>query len=99
VRSGALRSAHDIAEGGIAVALAECCIAGSIGAAVTLPNGIDPFAEALGQGFIVSGPAEALAEMTVIGRVGGSELAIDGELAVAVSELRDACEHGLAKLV
>jgi phosphoribosylformylglycinamidine synthase len=99
VRSGALHSAHDIAEGGIAVALAECCIAGSIGAAVTLPNGIDPFAEALGQGFIVSGPAEALAEMTVIGRVGGSELAIDGELAVAVSELRDACEHGLAKLV
>jgi phosphoribosylformylglycinamidine synthase len=99
VRSGALHSAHDIAEGGIAVALAECCIAGSIGAAVTLPNGIDPFAEALGQGFIVSGPAEALAEMTVIGRVGGSELAIDGELAVAVSELRDAREHGLAKLV
>ena len=99
VRSGALRSAHDIAEGGIAVALAECCIAGSIGATVTLPNGIDLFAEALGQGFIVSGPAAALAEMTVIGRVGGSELAIDGELALAVSELRDAREHGLAKLV
>ncbi len=99
VRSGALRSAHDIAEGGIAVAVAECCIAGSIGATVTLPNGIDPFAEALGQGFIVSGPAQALAEMTVIGRVGGSELAIDGELALAVSELRDAREHGLAKLV
>ena len=29
---GALHSAHDIAEGGIAVALAECCIAGGIGA-------------------------------------------------------------------
>ena len=99
VRSGALRSAHDIAEGGIAVALAECCIAGSIGATVTLPNGIDLFAEALGQGFIVSGPAAALADMTVIGRVGGSELAIDGELALAVSALRDAREHGLAKLV
>jgi phosphoribosylformylglycinamidine synthase II len=99
VRSGTLRSAHDIAEGGIAVALAECCIAGSIGATVTLPNGIDPFAEALGRGFIVSGPAEALAEMTVIGRVGGAELAIDDELALAVSELRDAREHGLAKLV
>ena len=95
---GALRSAHDIAEGGVAVALAECCIAGSIGATVTLPNGTtrSPRARA---GFIVSGPAEALAEMTVIGRVGGSELAIDGELALAVSELRDAREHGLAKLV
>ena len=28
VRSGAFTSAHDIAEGGVAVALAECCIAG-----------------------------------------------------------------------
>ncbi|MGZ4255649.1 MAG: phosphoribosylformylglycinamidine synthase subunit PurL [Solirubrobacteraceae bacterium] len=99
VRSGALRSAHDIAEGGLAVALAECCIAGSIGATVFLPKGIDPFAEALGQGFIVSGPPEALAEMTVIGRVGGSALTIDGELALAVSELRDARELGLAKVV
>jgi phosphoribosylformylglycinamidine synthase len=99
VRSGALRSAHDIAEGGIAVALAECCIAGSVGATVTLPNGLDPFGEALGQGFIVSGPEEALAEMTVIGRVGGTELTIEGELALPVSELRDAREFGLAKLV
>jgi phosphoribosylformylglycinamidine synthase len=99
VRSGALRSAHDIAEGGIAVALAECCIAGSLGATVTLPNGIDPFAEAPGQGFIVSGPADALTEMMVIGRVGGSELTIEGELTLAVSELRDARELGLAKLV
>jgi phosphoribosylformylglycinamidine synthase subunit PurL len=99
VRSGAFRSAHDIAEGGIAVALAECCIGGSIGATVVLPDGIDPFAEALGRGFIVSGPEEALAEMTVIGRVGGSGLTIVGKLEIAVSELRDAREFGLAKLV
>ena len=32
VRAGALRSAHDIAEGGLAVALAECCLAGGVGA-------------------------------------------------------------------
>jgi phosphoribosylformylglycinamidine synthase len=99
VRSGALRSAHDIAEGGIAVALAECCIAGSVGATVTLPNGLDPFGEAFGQGFIVSGPEDLLAEMTVIGRVGGTELIIEGELALPVSELRDAREFGLARLV
>jgi phosphoribosylformylglycinamidine (FGAM) synthase-like enzyme len=99
VRSGALRSAHDIAEGGLAVALAECCIAGSIGATVVLPDGIDPFAEAPGQGFIVSGPEEAVAGMTVIGRVAGSELVVEGRLALAVSELRDARELGLAKIV
>jgi len=36
VRAGALSSAHDIAEGGLAVALAECCLAGSIGAQIEL---------------------------------------------------------------
>ena len=37
VRLGGLSSAHDIAEGGLAVALAECCLAGGLGAAVALP--------------------------------------------------------------
>jgi phosphoribosylformylglycinamidine synthase II len=36
VRVGALSSAHDIAEGGLAVALAECCLAGGLGADVRL---------------------------------------------------------------
>ncbi len=38
VRAGTLSSAHDIAEGGLAVALAECCLAGGIGAQVELPQ-------------------------------------------------------------
>jgi phosphoribosylformylglycinamidine synthase len=36
VRVGGLSSAHDIAEGGLAVALAECCLAGGLGAGVGL---------------------------------------------------------------
>jgi phosphoribosylformylglycinamidine synthase subunit PurL len=36
VRTGALSSAHDIAEGGLAVALAECCLAAGIGAEIDL---------------------------------------------------------------
>jgi phosphoribosylformylglycinamidine synthase II len=36
VRVGALASAHDIAEGGLAIALAECCLAGGLGAQVEL---------------------------------------------------------------
>ena len=36
VRAGALSSAHDIAEGGLAVALAECCLAGRLGAELEL---------------------------------------------------------------
>jgi phosphoribosylformylglycinamidine synthase len=95
VRSGAVRSAHDIAEGGIAVALAECCVPGRIGARVALPPGLDPFAEALGRAFVVSGPAEALDGLHVIGAVGGDALAIDGVLEVAVSELASALARGV----
>jgi phosphoribosylformylglycinamidine synthase len=36
VRAGILSSAHDIAEGGLAVALAECCLAGGLGAEIEL---------------------------------------------------------------
>ncbi|MGH2864790.1 MAG: phosphoribosylformylglycinamidine synthase subunit PurL, partial [Solirubrobacteraceae bacterium] len=36
VRDGTLSSAHDLAEGGLAVALAECCLAGGLGAEVEL---------------------------------------------------------------
>jgi phosphoribosylformylglycinamidine synthase subunit PurL len=36
VRAGRLSSAHDIAEGGLAIALAECCLAGGLGAEVEL---------------------------------------------------------------
>jgi len=87
VRSGAARSAHDIAEGGIAVALAECCAPKRLGAWVTLPAGLDPFAEALGRAFIVSGAPEALAGLNVIGTVGGDSLSLHGIFDLAVSEL------------
>ncbi|MBN3906951.1 MAG: phosphoribosylformylglycinamidine synthase subunit PurL [Nostoc sp. NMS1] len=36
IRNGWIRSAHDSAEGGVAIALAECCIAGNLGAAINL---------------------------------------------------------------
>ncbi len=38
VRAGVLSSAHDIAEGGLAVALAECCLAGDRGATIALDS-------------------------------------------------------------
>ena len=36
IRNGWIRSAHDSAEGGVAIALAECCIAGNLGAQINL---------------------------------------------------------------
>ncbi len=99
VQAGRVHSAHDIAEGGIAVALAECCIAGGIGAEVELPPDLGLFDEAPGRGFIVSGPAVELGGLPIIGRVGGKTLEIRGALELAVSELHDIREAGLAGLV
>lgn len=38
IREGFIKSAHDCADGGLAVAIAECCIAGKIGASIDLPS-------------------------------------------------------------
>ncbi|HET6449043.1 MAG TPA: AIR synthase-related protein, partial [Conexibacter sp.] len=88
VRRGELRSAHDVAEGGLAVALAECCLGGGHGAQVDFRGaGSDGeslletlFGEGAG-GFVLSGPRPALAalareiQLTFVGEVGGSDLA------------------------
>ncbi|MGN6170454.1 MAG: phosphoribosylformylglycinamidine synthase subunit PurL [Solirubrobacteraceae bacterium] len=106
VRSQTLHSAHDVAEGGVAVALAECCVAGGIGARVELPDALDPFGEALGTGFIVSGPADALKRWadsgpsgacTIIGEVCGDELQVVRRLSLRVAELSRAWSEGLDK--
>ncbi len=95
VRSGRFASAHDIAEGGVAVALAEACIAGGIGARVRLPEGLELFGEAPGTGFVVSGPAEDLAGLEIIGEVGGDALELEERLKLAVSALSHAHARGL----
>jgi phosphoribosylformylglycinamidine synthase subunit PurL len=103
VRAGALRSAHDVAEGGLAVALAECCIAGGVGADVIVAT---DEAALFGEGpgaFVVSGSRDAFAAfgaaVTVIGTVGGDGLRIAGALNVPVSELSGVHAGGLAELI
>jgi phosphoribosylformylglycinamidine synthase len=86
---------HDIAEGGLAVALAEACVAGGVGARVELPEDFELFGEAPGRAFVVSGTEAALEGHRLIGRVGGSELEIAGILKVPLSGLRQARDGGL----
>lgn len=104
VRAGSLRSAHDIAEGGLAVALAECCLAGGLGACVHLERAPRPlqalFGEAPG-GFVVSGPEEALqalrreAKVLLVGAVGGPGLELVApRLRIDLSLERLAEAHG-----
>jgi phosphoribosylformylglycinamidine synthase II len=96
IRSGALHQAHDIADGGLAVALAECCVAGGVGARVDVD--LDLFGEAPGTAYLVSGPGAEEVGL-LIGRVGGDRLEIVGRLEVPVSELALVRERGLATLL
>lgn len=99
-RSGALASAHDVAEGGLAVALAECALAGGIGASVEWDGDRDPvqlFGEGAGR-FVVSGRPEEIEALgplaTRIGTVRGEALSV-GPLSWEVAELQ-AASQGLA---
>ncbi len=99
VRAGALCSAHDIAEGGLAVALAECCLAGGLGVDVRLDEPDDPFAALFGEapgGFLVSGTPSGVRSLGrrtpthVIGTVGGDSLRIalgESHIEVSLDEL------------
>ena len=85
-RSGCLRSAHDISDGGLAVALAECCLAGGRGAGIRLEamaagapgSGTVGFELLFGEGpggFLVSGAAAELEEA-----FGGVEMRVIGQV-------------------
>jgi phosphoribosylformylglycinamidine synthase len=85
-----LASAHDVSDGGLATALAECAMDGGLGADVRLEPGIRPsaqlFGETTGRVLVTFGPAEeapirSAAQSTgvpvrVIGRVGGERLRV-----------------------
>ncbi|MCW2494163.1 phosphoribosylformylglycinamidine synthase subunit PurL [Jatrophihabitans sp.] len=105
-RDGLIDSAHDLAEGGLAQALAEACLRTNIGARVVLPEGLDPFvalfSESTGRA-IVSVPRSEEIRFTDMcsarglpaTRIGvvdvlGTDLDIQGEFSVPLRELRTA---------
>jgi phosphoribosylformylglycinamidine synthase subunit PurL len=107
VRAGTLSSCHDIAEGGFLVAVAESCLAGSIGAALDLGESDDAWSHLFGErpgGFVISGPREALEQLDipvdVFGTVGGEELrvTIAGETSSWSLDDLSAAHGALAKL-
>ena len=90
VRSGELRTAHDMAEGGLMVAIAECCLAGGVGAAIEFPGEGAPayadvehflFGEGVG-GFVVAGSRAAIDRLAervptdILGVAGGDALTV-----------------------
>src|SRR4051794_21074056 len=113
-RSGLIASAHDISDGGLAVALAECCIASGMGARIAYhPEHGGPellFGEGPG-GVLVSGAPEAIADLgeragevgfAMIGHVGGNRLEVAAgaaRLELAVVDLRTAWEQAIPDLL
>jgi phosphoribosylformylglycinamidine synthase len=91
VRSGAVRSCHDVAEGGLAVALAECCLLGGLGAGVELEGGeATLFGEQPGAAFVLTGARADIEGLgRLLGTVGGDELRIN-DRAWPLTELRAA---------
>ncbi len=90
VRGGRIESAHDVSDGGLACALAECSIAGGVGCRVDLSPLLDRgcsaeealFGEGRG-GFVVSGDRAELESLagadltvTLLGETGGGEISI-----------------------
>ncbi|WP_339323442.1 phosphoribosylformylglycinamidine synthase subunit PurL [Paenibacillus sp. FSL W8-0194] len=100
IQSGLVQSAHDLSEGGLAVALAESCISGSIGAQVSLStplrSDVALFSESQSRILLSASREQAdkleayLSErgvpVTRIGSVGGESLAVTINDAQAVNE-------------
>jgi len=97
--AGLLSAAHDLSDGGLAVALAESCLRGRTGCTVRLPG--DPFtwlfSESAGRVIVAVRPgAEAAFDQlraahdvpgVTIGAVGGSELEVEGVFRIPLDEL------------
>jgi phosphoribosylformylglycinamidine synthase len=96
---GLLAAAHDLSDGGLAVALAESCLAGGNGCRVTLPG--DPFSylfsESAARAVVAVRPGREQefarlcerhgAPAAVLGETGGGSLEVTGSFAIGLDEL------------
>jgi phosphoribosylformylglycinamidine synthase subunit PurL len=97
--AGVLASAHDISDGGLAIALAEACLHGGRGCAVTLPGDsfTDLFSESSARALVSVVPgreaefsalcAKHGVPTTVLGRTGGDSLTVDNDFAIPLTDL------------
>ena len=110
---GLLKSAHDISDGGLAVALAECCFANEIGASIAYRSSMRPDAHLFGESrplVVISfeKSKQALIEklwtinripMQIIGRTGGQYLSINDQVKCSVIDLKNIYERAIPKLM
>src|SRR5439155_15766464 len=107
IRRGWVKSAHDCSEGGLAVALAECCISNGeamIGATVDLPvSAAALFGETQSRILISCAPEQAgKIPGFVLGTTGGSDLKIKmspSALSWDLADLRDVWWNAISRLM
>jgi phosphoribosylformylglycinamidine synthase len=112
IQGGLLRSAHDCSHGGLAVALAECCIEGALGldaSELEVAGRLDASLFGEGQSRIVVSCATADSErlqeiagrhgvsLAPLGRVGGDRLVVGSLLSVPVADMARAYREGLPR--
>ena len=109
IESGTIVTCHDIADGGMLVAVAEMALASNIGAEVAPPATLNGplhawlFGEDQGRYLVVTGhPDDVLARAKatgvpalVLGRTGGAALTLAGSGTISLAELRSAHEGWL----
>jgi phosphoribosylformylglycinamidine synthase len=109
IKKGRLAACHDLSDGGLLVALAEMCMAGNMGCAVTFPGTVPPHAFAFGEDqarYLIACDAsqsaailsEAIAggvPAMLLGTAGGDTLSVDTFISVAVADLKTAHESFL----
>ena len=112
IASGAVAAAHDISDGGLAVAVAEMCIAGQTGAQLTLPEGGNRHGWAFGedQARYIVATADAPALLAAADLAGvpaatigstrdGGELQFGDEGAISVWDLSNLVEATIPALM
>jgi phosphoribosylformylglycinamidine synthase subunit PurL len=106
-----LASAHDLSDGGLAVALVEATLAAGVGATVELPGGLPPLAALVSESasrVLVATAPDAAGELLALaggagvpaaraGGTGGDRLVVPGVLDLPLSRLRDAYEGALPR--
>ncbi|MBI3979168.1 MAG: phosphoribosylformylglycinamidine synthase subunit PurL [Chloroflexi bacterium] len=113
IRAGLVRSAHDCSEGGLAVAVAESCIAGNLGAQLDVPAGGRLDAGLFGESpsrIVLSARPEHVERLQAIaarhavplrrlGTVGADRLTIGEAIAASVANLRSCWAGALERAV
>jgi phosphoribosylformylglycinamidine synthase subunit PurL len=96
---GLLAAAHDLSDGGLAIALAECCLAGGQGCSVRLPGEEFGylFAESAARAIVATAPgagdefaalcADRGVPATVLGVTGGASLEVAGCFTIPLAEV------------